>query len=269
MDRIILTGAINFHYFAGFGGGRKIQSVCMTSLETIRSNHKLSVSGKNGSFHEKVAPGILDGNPVHEDMMEITRFREPDFLLNVVLDDDGKLLKCFAGNYKSAHEAGCKYICESRMISIKHPVDLVIAGCGGYPFDVNFIQSHKTMDFSCRVLKEGGSVILIAACSEGIGNPNFLQWFEQNPDYKSFRESVAINYQLNGHTALATFVKSKKFNLKMFTKLSGNDLHTMNINKIDDINKTVKDSTANLSSDGKIIAIPNGHAILPVCSIPQ
>lgn len=263
MDRIILTGAVNFHYFAGFGGGKKIQAVCMCSRETIKANHKLSLSGRDGGFHPRVEPGVMDGNPVHEDMMEITGYRDPDFLINVVLNDAGNLMKCFAGHYRDAHESACAYFLENRSRPVDEPADLVIAGCGGYPFDLNFIQAHKTLESAGRAVKQGGTIAFIAACADGIGGTGFLEWFEHE-SLADFKQALSRNYRLNGHTALATFIKTRRFNVMMHSELSEDTLNKMNIEKIYDPRITVRECISRLPGNSRIIAIPNGHALLPI-----
>jgi nickel-dependent lactate racemase len=216
-----------------------------------------------GSFHPDVAPGVLEGNPVHEDMIEIARFKEPDFIINVVLDDENNLINCFSGHFLDAHRAGCEYVMENRSIPVGDRADLVIVSCGGHPFDLNFIQAHKSLDFACRALREGGTVIFLAACSAGIGRTGFLDWFK-NETMADFCQALMADYRLNGHTALATFIKASRFNILMHTELSRTDLDRMNISKIDNLQETVLRCVSDLPEKGKIIAIPNGHALLPV-----
>ena len=174
-DKVILTGSIRFHYFAGFSGGRKGILPGVASLKACVSNHLLVLNPQNqGGRHPLAQTGILKGNPVHEDMAEACDYLPSLFLFNTILSPQRKLLKAVAGDVHTAFSQGCHFLKKNFCIPIDKKAGLVIVRCGGFPCDINFIQAHKTMEMAVHSLKEGGVMILIAECAQGFGNPHFL-----------------------------------------------------------------------------------------------
>ena len=125
---------------------------------------------------------MLDGNPVHLALVEACAMVEPLFILNTVLAPDKRLLAAFAGDWQQAHAAGCEYYAKEFSFAIGAKSDLVVVSCGGFPKDINLIQAHKSMEYGCQALKDGGVMILLAQCRDGYGNATFFNWFRfQNP----------------------------------------------------------------------------------------
>ena len=156
-DKLILSGTIGFHYFAGFGGGRKAllpgiggRASCLASHFTVL--HPVPGSGR----HPLATVGVLDGNPVHQALCEACALAEPDLILNTVLDPGKRIIAVFSGEWDDAHRAGCRFYGEQFTYPLTQQADLVVASCGGYPKDINLIQSHKAMEYASRALKEGG-----------------------------------------------------------------------------------------------------------------
>jgi hypothetical protein len=121
----ILTGRIMPHYFAGFGGGRKALIPGVAGFQTIRANHRLTLDPERG-IHPGVGPCLLDGNPVHLDMLEGARMVRPDFTLNTILDADHRMIAAVAGNFETAHEEGCRQAARLFRLTVAEPVDVLI-----------------------------------------------------------------------------------------------------------------------------------------------
>ncbi|HUT83222.1 MAG TPA: nickel-dependent lactate racemase, partial [Thermodesulfobacteriota bacterium] len=139
-DKIILTGALGFHYFAGFSGGRKGMMPGVASFEACVNNHLLVLNPEGGK-NPRAATGILKGNPVHEDMMEACQGLPPVFLFNTILSPDKKIFGAISGDLTRAFEKGCEMFMKEFSVPLKEKSDLVIASCGGFPKDINFIQA--------------------------------------------------------------------------------------------------------------------------------
>lgn len=169
-DKVILTGAVTYHDMAGFGGGRKSIMPGIASYEAVSANH-LQVFGKKlgSGLNPNCRLGNLSHNPMHEDMMDACQLVKPAFLFNVVLDGNNNYYKAVAGDYKAAFEKGVSYCQEACAISIKKKADVVIAGCGGYPKDMNLYQASKGYATAIEAVKPGGTVILAAQCQDGMG----------------------------------------------------------------------------------------------------
>ena len=199
-DRIILTGIIVPHYFAGFTGGRKSLCPGIVGLDTIIANHKLSIHPDPAvGLHPCCKSGLLDGNPVHEDMVESASVVGNTFLLNLVFGADG-VVGVVAGDMYDAHRRGCEVANEAVRIEIDEPADIVVASCGGYPTDVDLVQAHKGLRHARRALRDGGRLVLVAECSEGVGSEYIERWLDY-PDAESVLEAIHAGYTLNSQTA--------------------------------------------------------------------
>ncbi len=177
-DRIIVTGTIGLHYFAGFGGGRKSLVPGVASRTTCMATHfAIFNPPEQGGRNEKACTANLDGNPVHQAILEAAQMIKPDFLLNTVLTTDKQIAKVFCGDLRQAHLAGCELAQTLYTTPLDQLADLAIVSCGGHPKDINFIQAHKALDYGVQAVRQGGTIILLAACPDGFGNATFFDWF--------------------------------------------------------------------------------------------
>ncbi len=195
-DKCILTGSIVYHFFAGFGGGRKALIPGVAGYDTIRANHSLMME-------EQARLGMLEGNPVHEDQLEAARMVGGGFLLNVVLDEAKNFLAVFAGDMEQAHLQGCEFVQQAYGVVIDQLADVVIASCGGYPKDINIYQAQKTLENAVQAVKPGGQVILLACCPEGVGSDIYEQWAQKYETMEEIGDALKANFQLGGHKAYA------------------------------------------------------------------
>jgi nickel-dependent lactate racemase len=193
-DVKILTGDIGFHYYAGYGGGRKSVLPAVSGEETIKHNHAMILDSN-------AKTGVLNGNPVHEDMMEAAKLAKVDFILNVVTNSKGEIVKAFAGDLEQAFYEGVKLVDEMYRVSVDRRADIVIVSSGGSPADVNLFQAYKGVDSALEVVKRGGVVILVAECPEGHGNQVFYDWMVKFGDVKAVEREIKRNFVLGGHKA--------------------------------------------------------------------
>lgn len=169
-DKVILTGAVTYHDMAGFGGGRKSVMPGIASYEAVSANH-LQVFAKElgAGLNPYCRLGNIEGNPMHEDMMDACSLLKPAFLFNVILDGNNEYFKAVAGDYEKAFLQGIRYCEEACAVPILKKADIVIAGCGGYPKDMNLYQASKGYAVAIEAVKPGGTVILAAQCEDGMG----------------------------------------------------------------------------------------------------
>ncbi|KIX13784.1 nickel-dependent lactate racemase [Dethiosulfatarculus sandiegensis] len=201
-DKLILTGGVIYHYMAGYGGGRKSILPGIASLDTISQNHLHGLSDTvGGGSNPLIATGLTRGNPLHEDMMEIADFVQPDFLVNVVPNLDGDIAGIFAGNWVSAWFEACKMVDAMFGVPIEEQADIVIATAGGYPKDINLYQSQKTIDNASYAMKPGGVSIILAECPLIGDPPEFFEWFEY-PDLLSLETAARKNFLITGWLAV-------------------------------------------------------------------
>ena len=165
----IVTGFIEPHFFAGFSGGPKGIMPGVAALQTVMSNH-----GTQHIGHPQAAFGVTDGNPIWEEMRDIALRVGPSFLVNVTLNERREITGIFAGDLLAAHRAGIDFVRASAMQPVPEPFDVVVTTNSGYPLDMNLYQAVKGMAAAARIVKDGGTIVLAAECSEGVpaGSPH-------------------------------------------------------------------------------------------------
>ena len=263
-DKIILTGSIRFHYFAGFSGGRKSILPGVASFNACVGNHLLVLNKTGqGGRHPRAQPGLLQGNPVHEDMEEVAALFNNLFLLNTVVSPEGRLLHAVAGNAAEAFKNGCQFLKDHFTIPLSSKADLVIASCGGYPWDLNFIQAHKTMEMASGALKNGGVMILLAECSQDFGNPSFLKWFTAATP-KQFEDNLRKSYEINGQTAYATFIKARKHQIILISRLKKDEVLAASMTPADTLEEALEKAYRTLGKRNPLTyVLPEGSSYLP------
>ncbi|MGF3522247.1 MAG: nickel-dependent lactate racemase [Candidatus Bathyarchaeia archaeon] len=197
-DVKVLLGDVDFHYYAGYSGGRKSVLPAVAGEETIKHNHALML-------HANARPGILVGNPVNEDMVEAAKLAKVDFILNVVSNSKGQVVKAFAGDWEQAFAEAVKLVDAMYRVVVDRRADIVVVSCGGSPADINLYQAYKAVDSALEVVKRGGVIVLVAECPEGHGNQVFYDWMLRFGDLKSVEREIKRNFVLGGHKAYYLF----------------------------------------------------------------
>src|SRR5215208_4817084 len=257
-SRVILTGGITFHYFAGFTGGRK--SICpgLASAKTIEATHMLALDFERGGRKAGVGTGLLDGNAVHEECERVAALVAPAFSINTVINEEKRAVRMFCGDWRLAHRAACAYYLDQYSAQIPAKRDVVIASCGGFPHDINLIQAHKALDMAALACNEGGTIILLAECSDGLGRPDFLKWFNDR-DSRALAARLVNGYEVNGQTAWALLTKAERFRVCLVSELPPDDVKRMRMIPV----KSIEEALAQAGSgDGFIM--PRGAAVLPL-----
>ena len=184
-DFKMTTGLIEPHLMAGFSGGRKVICPGIAALETVKVWH-----GPDFLEHPKADCGILEGNPVHEENTWIAQKVGCDFIVNVVIDAERRPLKWVAGDMIEAFHEGVDFVRGVVTDTVKEPVDVVVTSSAGYPLDTTFYQCVKGLTGALPIVKEGGTIIMAASLSEGIGSPQFQQLFHENESLDVFVERI-------------------------------------------------------------------------------
>lgn len=263
-DHLILTGTIGFHYFAGFGGGRKSVLPGIASRKACMASHFALLNKDEGSGKNPLAvAGNLDGNPVHLAMAEACALTKPSFILNTVLTPDKVIMALFAGDWREAHEEGCRYYRDKFTNQIKEKADLVIASCGGFPKDINLIQAHKSMEYASRALKDDGVMILLAECRDGFGNATFFDWFRYK-NLNDFEAALRAGYEINGQTAYSVLQKSQRFRIILVSKFSAEQVKKMGLIPASDLNEALDLAEKMLPYNWCCYLMPQAGSVLPM-----
>ncbi len=257
-SRIIITGAVGFHYFAGFTGGRK--SICpgLASAKTIEATHMLALDFQTGGRRAGVETARLAGNPVHEECETIAAMIAPCFGINAVVDERGRATKLFAGDWRTSHSLACEDYAVSRSVEIDSKREVVVVSCGGAPYDINVIQGHKAMDMAAHACRDGGTIILVAQCSDGLGRADFLKWFDE-PDSQSLAARLRGSYEVNGQTAWALLTKAERYQIHLISDLPDDQVKRMRMKPA----KTLSAVVENLDIESTGYIVPRGAALWP------
>jgi nickel-dependent lactate racemase len=254
---LITFGAISHHYFAGYGGGRKLIFPGLGQKASIYQNHGLFLDQERQTLSPYCQSGVLDKNPLAEDLAEFEAFRPADLAVHGILDSKGQVCDLLPGFGTDHFRKACVAHGKNCEINTAHEYDLVITSCGGYPKDINFIQSHKAIEHASKFVRNDGMLIVLAECQDGVGSKTFLPWFEMGSWKKAF-DKLAQYYEGNGGTALSMMSKLKRIRISMVTTLSDSICKTIGVEKIsmDQVKPLVKQST------GSVAAIPNAGLVV-------
>jgi lactate racemase len=258
-SKVILTGAVGFHYFAGFTGGRKAICPGLAAAETIKATHMLALDFERGGRRAGVGAGLLSGNAVSEECERVAAMIAPAFIVNAIVDDRGRVEQIFAGDWRAAHARACEAYASSHAQRIAEKRELVIVSCGGSPYDINMIQAHKALDMAAAACVDGGLIILLAECGDGLGRPDFLKWFE-SADSRALEARLREAYEVNGQTAWALLTKTERFRVHLVTKLPDDDVRRMRMIPA----RSIEEALAEVTPNSKGYLMPRGAALLPL-----
>jgi len=217
-DHIVLVGGAAFHYFAGFTGGRKLICPGLASVRTISETHKLAFDCESKDRRLGVGTGLLDGNAVHEAFIEAAAFAKPSFCLTTIVNEAGETVDLYCGDWIESHRAACDAFAARHTIEIREKRDVVIASCGGFPHDINMIQAHKALDAASQACRDGGTIILLAECADGLGRSDFIDWFDAE-NSRALGEKLCESYQVNGQTAWSLMKKAERFDVRIVSAI--------------------------------------------------
>jgi len=257
-SQVVITGVIGFHYFAGFTGGRK--SICpgLASARTIEATHMLALDFEMGGRRTGVGTSLLDGNAVHEECERIAAMVKPRFAINTVVDERGRAVHIYAGDWRAAHRKGCQEYLANHSTTIETKREIVIVSCGGSPYDINLIQAHKALDMAAHACTDGGTIILLAECRDGLGQPDFLKWFAEK-DSRALELRLRDAYQVNGQTAWSLLTKAERYRIHLVSRLPDEEVRRMRMIPARSVSAVID----NLGRETEGYIMPRGAALLP------
>ncbi|MCI7060380.1 MAG: nickel-dependent lactate racemase, partial [Megasphaera elsdenii] len=263
-DLLISEGFIEPHFFAGMSGGRKSVLPGIASKVTVLANH---CSEFINSPHART--GILQGNPIHEDMLYAAKAAKLAFICNVVIDADKKVIAAFAGDREKAHYAGADF--EMKLAGVKPvPADIVITTNGGYPLDQNIYQSVKGMTAAEATCKEGGVIIDVSSCSDGHGGEDFYNNLKNAESIQKAMDEILARGRnetvFDQWEAQILMRMLLKFTIIMVTEAPQQmveDMHMKYAASVDDALAMAKEVLAKKGiTDPKITVIPDGVSVI-------
>jgi nickel-dependent lactate racemase len=184
-DLRIVTGLVEPHLMAGYSGGRKAVCPGLAAVETIRIAHGAAM------LEGRIGPGLVDGNPLHAQLVEVARRVGVHFCVNVALDRERRIAAIHCGDVERSHERAMEFVRGESLVSLDEPADLVVTSGGGDPLDATFYQSLKGVSTASGIVKPGGAILLCAALQEGVGSPSFEALLRESPGVSDFEDRLA------------------------------------------------------------------------------
>jgi lactate racemase len=254
-DLRITLGFIEPHLMAGYSGGRKLVVPGVAAEPTIKAIHAPRF------MREPLATeGSIDGNPLHDELLEIARIAHHDFILDVTLTPDRQISGVFAGDPVIAHAAGVRFVQEFCLEHIEDPADLVITSSAGFPLDLTFYQSVKAVTAAQHLVKKGGRILVVAECSEGVGSMEFAVNLKKIQSFEAYLAGIVSSpVEIDQWQLEKLAIAALRSDLFFYTPgVQAQDLGILKNRHFSTLEDAINAATANLSRGAKILLVPEG-----------
>lgn len=255
-DRRICLGNIEYHYFAGYSGGAKAIMPGVSTRAAIQSNHSMMVD-------PLACAGNIDSNPLRKDIEEAADICGVDFILNVVLDEHKKIIRAVAGDVTKAHREGCAFLDGLYQKKLKERADIVIVSQGGAPKDLNLYQTQKALDNAKHAVKDGGTIILMGSCREGLGEKTFEEWMLEAKSPRELIDRVQADFKLGGHKAAAIAMVLERAEICLVSEMEPDFVKTLFMKPYSSVQTAFDDALRKQGNDATVIVMPYGGSTLP------
>jgi len=255
-DLLISEGFIEPHFFAGFSGGRKSVLPGIAARETVYWNHNADFIA---DLHSRT--GILEGNPIHQDMIYAARTAKLAFICNVVINARHQVMGAFAGDCEQAHIAGTEFL-KDLCLCPKAPADIVISSNNGYPLDQNIYQAVKGMTAAEATCRKGGVIIMVAACSDGHGGESFMRTMTQPLSPAEILEQIQATAKKDTvpdqwESQILARILSR-FQVVLISEADPELVRAMKMHPAQDLNQALEIARSLAGQDSRITVIPEG-----------
>ena len=256
-DLRVCVGNLELHYFAGYSGGAKAIMPGCAAKATVQANHAMMVEV------EAVA-GKLEGNPVRADLEEGAALAGVDFILNVVVDGHHRILGAVAGDVTEAHRSGCEMVAGQGIVGVPTLADVVLVSAGGYPKDLNLYQAQKALDNAAHAIRDGGVLILLAECGEGLGNATFETWLSEASGPDEVLTRIQKEFVLGGHKAAAIAAVQKRASIYLVSSLPEDLVQRCGMVPFDGADGALASALLRAGPSARVLVMPEGGSVLPV-----
>lgn len=255
-DKRICLGNVEYHYFAGYSGGAKAIMPGVFTRTAIQVNHSMMAD-------PNARVGKLEGNPIREDIEEAASLCGIDYIVNVVLDEHKCIIRAVAGDVTQAHRAGCRFLDTLYRKDIPRRADIVLVSQGGAPKDLNLYQTQKALDNAKHAVREGGVIILIGSCKEGLGERTFGRWIEEAASPHDLVVRVRESFELGGHKAAAIALVLEKSDIFLVSGMEKDLVRRCFLTPFPDAQSAFDEAVKRLGPDASVLAMPYGGSTLP------
>ena len=263
-ELLVSEGFIEPHFFAGFSGGRKSVLPGICSRTTVLGNHCADFIA-----NEHARTGILEQNPVNQDMEAAARMAGLRYIVNVIIDDEKKVTAAFAGDPIKAHHEGCRYLIKQAAVYVEEPADIVVTTNGGYPMDQNIYQAVKGLTAAEAAVKPDGTIIMMSACSDGTGSDSF---YHMLADCRSAEElylkilntprTQTVPEQWEAQILARILMNHRVIFISCY-KMAG-VIRDMKMEYAPDFQTAFNMAVQKINKDGRIAVIPDGVSVIVI-----
>ena len=258
-DFKICIGNIDLHYFAGYTGGAKAIMPGVSSRASITATHRFMLDPAS-------VAGNMENNPTREAIEEVGEMVGIDFIVNVVLDEEKRILKAVAGDKRLAHREGCVFLDTLFKVEFRDEADIVVVSAGGFPKDINLYQAQKALDNAKYAVKKNGVIILVAECPEGLGEEVFEEWIFAAKNPEEILKRAESEFALGGHKAVAIAMLLQNAQVIMVSSLSRELTERLFFQYAANLDEALQKALALKGPQAKVRVIPFGGSMLPVKS---
>lgn len=256
-DVKIVVGNIEPHQFVGFSGGVKSVAVGLSSLETINHNHTLMT-------HPDSQLGEYETNPARQDIEEIGQKIFVHLALNAILNQDKHIVHVLAGEPQAVIKTGVELSRQVCQIAVRQKYGLMISSPGGHPKDINVYQAQKGLSHAALVTRQGGTVILVAACSEGTGSPHYEEWMLGKRSYADVLERFsAEGFRIGPHKAYQIARDASKLQLLLYSEMNEAFTRALLLNPVRDLQTAIDQALVNVKPGERIGVMPHASSTIP------
>lgn len=254
----IVVGNIEPHQFMGFSGGVKSAAIGLAGRETINANHAMMTD-------PRARLGTFQANPARQDVEEIGDMLGVHFALNTILNDEKEIVQAVAGSPQEVMAKGIPFVKDMYQVEVDHPFDLLIVSPGGHPKDINLYQAQKALAHASRVIGEGGTVLMAAACPEGVGDPAFEEWMVDTPSLKAILDRFQrTEFRVGPHKAYLLARDAARISFYLISDMKAGDVSRLHLSPMKDLPIALGSLLPTLPPDPQIGILPHGNATIPI-----
>jgi len=216
-------------------------------------------------LHPKAKMGVLEGNPVHEDMMEAAKLAKINFILNIVTNSRQELVRAFAGDSEQAFYEGVKLVDEIYKVPIERRADIVVVSPGGHPFDVDLFQACKGVVSALEAVKRGGVIVLVAECPEGHGNDVFYEWMVKLKGLEEMERGIKRRFLFGGQKAYYLTKALQRVQIVLVSIMP--DYQAVSVFRLKTaraINDGLRQAFNIAGENAKVWVMPQGNTTMPI-----
>jgi nickel-dependent lactate racemase len=258
----ITTGFVEPHFFAGFSGGPKMVAPGLAGFDTIMPLHNSDMIGR-----PEARWGIIEGNPIHDAIREISEITGVDFAVEVTINRDHRVTSAYAGDPKTVHRAATRFARTMAMQPVDAPFEIVVTTNSGYPLDLNLYQAVKGMSAAAQVVIPGGTIICAAECSDGVpehGRYNEILMSAATPaelltmiNAKGYDRHDQWQVQIQAQIQMNADVQLKS------EYLTHEQIRAAHLTPVDDLEAAVEAATQRHGPNSRICVLPEGPQTIP------